>query len=394
MQGIKYRNVNDMTNPAVDNDVSKKEDLRFGFGANWTDYIDKHFSDERVAISQRHLLDFLKLDHLNNKTFLDIGCGSGLHSLAAWRSGAEQVVSFDYDQNSVVTTKKLHELSGSPKNWVVMQGSVLDEAFMDSLPKSDIVYSWGVLHHTGNMWKAIENAARCLHKSSVFYIALYSKDVYVDPPAEYWLKIKREYNLANPLKKIWMEWCYAWRDCIKGCLIRGKSPLAHMREYKFSRGMSYWHDVRDWLGGYPMEFASNKETEIFARKILKFELIHIKAGEGNTEFLFRPIGGINYWDDVILQSPLNRLHGPFNCIGGNAWQVNLPVLPKGIGEPGRFMLYENGSPLGWPNAPQSSIKGWGGGRYRIESDTLIFSTTDNSDPNEIGKIYEFRSDFV
>lgn len=383
-----------MTNMVMSNNVQKSEDLRFGFGANWADYIDKNFSDERVEISRRHLLAFLKLEDLKSKTFLDIGCGSGLHSLAAWRSGAERVVSFDYDQHSVATTKKLHELSGSPKNWVIMQGSVLDEAFMDSLPKSDIVYSWGVLHHTGNMWEAIKNAARCVHRSSVFYIALYSTDVYVDPPAEYWLKIKREYNFASPMKKIWMEWRYAWKDSIKGCLIRGKNPLAHMREYRLSRGMSYWHDVRDWLGGYPMEFAGNKETEIFARKELNLELIHIKAGEGNTEFLFRPVGETNYWDDAISKSPLIELQGPFQHISGNAWRVSLPVVNSGIGDARRFMLYENGSPLGWPNAPQSSIEGWGGGRYRVENDALIFSTSENSNPNEAGKVYQFRSNFA
>lgn len=383
-----------MTNTVVGNGAPEKEDLRFGFGANWADYIDKNFSDERVEISRRHLLGFLKLADLKGKTFLDIGCGSGLHSLAAWWSDAKQVVSFDYDQNSVATTKKLHELSGSPKNWIVMQGSVLDEAFMDSLPKSDIVYSWGVLHHTGSMWKAIENAARCVHKSSVFYIALYSADVYVDPPAEYWLKIKREYNFANPVKKILMEWRYAWRDSIRGCLIRGKSPFAHMRKYKLSRGMSYWHDVRDWLGGYPMEFAGNKETEVFARKKLNLELIHIKAGEGNTEFLFRPVGGTNYWDDVTSELPLNKLQGPFQRISGKAWRVDLPVSNDDIGEAARFMLYENGSPVGWPNAPLSSIEGLGGGRYRIEKGALIFSTTDNSDPNVTGKVYEFRSDLA
>ena len=384
-----------MTNTVIDtNNDFKKEDLRFGFGANWADYIDKNFSDERVDISQSHLLGFLKLGDLHGKTFLDIGCGSGLHSLAAWRAGAKQVVSFDYDVNSVSTTKKLHELSGNPANWAIMQGSVLDEKFMDSLPKSDIVYSWGVLHHTGSMWNAIENAARCLHESSIFYIALYSTDVYVDPPAEYWLKIKREYNFANHLKKLWMEWRYAWRDSIRGCLKQGKSPLTHMQEYKLSRGMSYWHDVRDWLGGYPMEFAGNKETEVFARKNLNLELIHIKAGEGNTEFLFRPIGGKNYWDDVTSQLSIKNIQGPFHHVIGKAWSVDLSSFKDSLGDIGSFMLYENGSPLGWPNASQLSIEVWGNGRYRVENDELIFSTTDNSDPNVTGKVYVFRANFA
>lgn len=387
--------MNEMTNTAVDTSKdSDKEDMRFGFGANWADYVEKNFSDERVEISQRHLLSFLKLDDLKGKTFLDIGCGSGLHSVAAWRAGATQVVSFDYDHNSVATTKKLHELSGSPKNWLVMQGSVLDEQFMETLPKSDIVYSWGVLHHTGSMWQAIENAARCLHETSVFYIALYSKDVYVDPPAEYWLKVKREYNLANPLKKLWMDWCYAWDATIKPALRNRKNPLVGMREYKKLRGMSYWHDIRDWLGGYPMEFAGNKETEVFGRERLGLELIHVKAGEGNTEYLFRPMGTHNYWDDVTSAFPITQLKGPFQHLNGKAWQADIKGLVASQGEAEKFMLYEDGSPVGWPNATQSSIEVWGGGRYRVEDGLLVFSTTDNSDPNIDEKKFEFRVDFA
>lgn len=371
---------------------TESDELRFGFGANWADYIEKNFSDERVEISRRHLLSMLKLHDLKGRSFLDIGCGSGLHSLAAWRSGAESVVSFDYDRNSVATTMKLHKLSGSPKNWKIMQGSVLDRRFMDSLPKSDIVYSWGVLHHTGSMWEAIENAARCMHEGSVFYIALYSKDVYVSPPFEYWLDVKRTYNHAGPIKKRWMEWCYAWRDSIRGHLIRGKNPLSYMKSYKQSRGMSYWHDVKDWLGGYPMEFAGNKETEVFGREKLGLELIHIKAGEGNTEFLFRNINARNYWDDVVKEVPLLTINGPFKHLSGHAWSASL--AEHSLGQSNNLMIYENGSPVGWPNAPRSSIEGWGRGRYAVEGTELIFSTTDNSDPNTTQKKYQFRANFA
>lgn len=370
---------------------SEKGELRFGFGANWADYIEKNLSDERVEISRRHLLSFLKLDNLKGKTFLDIGCGSGLHSLAAWRSGADQVVSFDYDENSVATTRKLYELSGSPKNWKIMQGSVLDKQFMASLPQSDIVYSWGVLHHTGSMWEAVKNAAGGLHKTSVFYIALYSKEAYVSPPYEYWLDIKREYNYAGPLKKLWMEWVYAWRNSIRG-LLRGKNPLAYIRAYKQSRGMSYWHDIRDWLGGYPMEFAGNKETELFGREKLGLELIHIKAGEGNTEFLFRPINSHNYWDEVVSNVPLQTLAGPFTHVSGFAYSAALPK--DALGQVEKFMLYEDNSPVGWPNSPRSSIEGWGRGRYNIEDSLLVFSATDNSDPNQTGKSYSYRCGFA
>lgn len=373
------------------NAAAAPDELRFGFGANWADYVEKNFSSERVEISKNHLLGFLKLDSLVGKTFLDIGCGSGLHSLAAWRAGAARVVSFDYDRNSVATTKKLHELSGGPDNWCVMHGSVLDKDFMNSLPKSDVVYSWGVLHHTGSMWEAVRNAASCLHDKSVFYIALYSKDAYVSPPYDYWLSVKREYNHAGVFKKKWMEWRYALND-LGPQVVRGKNPFAHIRNYKKTRGMSYWHDIKDWLGGYPMEFAGNKETEHFAREELGLELIFTKAGEGNTEFLFRPMHSSNYWDEVIERSVWNDLVGPYVHLSGHAWIADLPESPQGEGE--RLMLYEDSSPIGWPNASLAAIEKWGGGRYRIEGRKLIFSATDNTDPNRPGRIYGFRAGFV
>src|SRR5262245_33858198 len=129
--------------------------VRYGFGKNWAQFIDAHFDQERVDIAQQHLLAFLKLPDLAGKVFLDIGCGSGLHSLAAWRAGAREVISFDIDADSVQTTRQLRHWGGNPPNWCVRQGSVLDPEFLAGLPPADIVYSWGVLHHTGAMWDAV-----------------------------------------------------------------------------------------------------------------------------------------------------------------------------------------------------------------------------------------------
>ncbi|MGZ3275156.1 MAG: class I SAM-dependent methyltransferase, partial [Caulobacteraceae bacterium] len=136
-----------------------KDELRYGFGKNWAEFIKEKLSDEIVEDSRRHMAELLKSDSLKGKTFLDIGCGSGIHSLAALRMGAEKIISFDYDVDSVNTTKKVREWAGAPDNWTVFQGSVLDKSLMESIEKVDVVYSWGVLHHTGSMWEAIANAA-------------------------------------------------------------------------------------------------------------------------------------------------------------------------------------------------------------------------------------------
>jgi len=316
--------------------------MRYGFGKNWAEYIQKNLSEERVKIAQECLLNFLKLNDLSGKTILDIGCGSGIHSLAAYRAGARQIMSFDYDTESVNTTRKVREFAGNPQNWHIEQGSVLDRAFMDTLDRADIVYSWGVLHHTGQMWKAIENAASTLEEDGVFYIALYTSDVFLNPTPEYWLQVKQKYNRAGPIGKKWMEWGYAWRDTFRPNLLAGRNPFRKILEYKRSRGMSYWTDVKDWLGGWPMEFAGIAETKTSCSDILQLELLNIKAGEANTEYLFRKRGTKNYWEDVLKTLQIESLPGPFTHQTGHSWIAPLKHYAWAVIIINNLVVHESG----------------------------------------------------
>ena len=217
------------------------------------------------------------------------------------------------------------------------KGSVLDQEFINKLGKFDIVYSWGVLHHTGNMWEAIKLASSALKNNGVFYIALYSKDTYVQPPYQHWIEVKRNYNLSGPLTRIFMEISYAWKHAgIKQEVRNFRNPLTFMREYKKSRGMSFWHDVKDWLGGYPMEFAGNNETTNFCLNELGLELINQRAGAGNTEYLFRKVGEKNYWTDIETNMNKTELNGPFEHFKGFAWRIKIEVDKNS--DPEKFML--------------------------------------------------------
>ena len=371
-----------------------KEEMRYEFGANWSDYIRNYFSEERLEISKQHLLNFLKLNDLKGLSFLDIGCGSGMHSLGAIRSGADRVVSLDYDPDSVKTTEYLYQYAGSPNNWKIIQGSILDAEFIDSLGKFDVVYSWGVLHHTGDMWTAIEQAANTVNEDGVFYIALYTSDVYVDPPPEFWLKIKREYNNAGYLKRKLMELWYAF-DIFKRSSESIFQHISTIRNYKASRGMSYWTDIKDWLGGWPMEFAGIRETKDFCMNKLGLELLNINAGGGNTEYLFRRKGGSNYWEGVLSQHKEIKLSGPYEHVRGFSWAVKLPELiglSDNLENPKRstMMIYEDNIPMGFAHVPLHHIEIHGNSRYMHWNDKLYFSTTDNSDPNLNGREYTYR----
>lgn len=375
--------------------TAQDEKMRYGFGKNWADFVEKNLNEKTIETSRAHIASLLRTDNLAGKVFLDIGCGSGIHSLAALRMGAERIISFDYDQDSVATTQSVREWAGAPANWSVFQGSVLDKDLMRGLDKADIVYSWGVLHHTGSMWEAVENAAIPLKPDGVFYIALYSSDNYVDPTPEYWLDLKRRYNRAGPLRKSIMEWQYAYRYHIGPALRSGQNPLKTIREYgQGDRGMNYWTDVKDWLGGYPMEFAGLAETRAFVDQKLGLKLVNLLTGEGCAEYVFADPKANAFWGKVEAGRQQHPLTGPFASMGGSGYAAQTPDLATTADGPdtprrSRVMVYEDGQMLGLPHSSHDHIRKYGKGRFSHWGAEIFFSPLDDSDPNVNGRTYTY-----
>lgn len=262
---------------------------RFEFGKNWRQFLDT-LNDDRIERAEASLRRMLEVDTLAGKTFLDIGSGSGLFSLAARRLGAK-VFSFDFDPHSVGCTMELRRryFPESP-DWTIEEGSALDPEYIRSLGLFDIVYSWGVLHHTGQMWKGLENAQMAVKPGGKLFIAIYND---TGTQSQRWLRIKQIYNkLPKPLRPPYAAlMCLPDEARVLGRAVLDGKPGNYVRwwkEYGQRRGMSRWHDIVDWVGGLPYEYASPEEIFEFykARDFALTKLKCSRVGIGCNEFVF------------------------------------------------------------------------------------------------------------
>jgi ribosomal protein L11 methylase PrmA len=122
--------------------------LNFDFGGNWKAFSADRMDAERVRAAVQSLDELVGKQQIAGRSFLDIGCGSGLFSIAAAESGARTVRAFDVNETAVATSvanARSFLKSGVPAP-DFRQGSILDEEFLHNVGQHDVVYAWGSLH--------------------------------------------------------------------------------------------------------------------------------------------------------------------------------------------------------------------------------------------------------
>ena len=277
--------------------IEVAEGKRFQFGKNWERFL-KVLSGERILAATNALSAMLGLRDLHGCRFLDVGSGSGLSSLAAHQLGAE-VVAFDYDPTSVACTEELRRRYAQANlDWRVQQGSALDKAYLATLGQFDVVYSWGVLHHSGAMWPALENMVPLVRDGGRLFIAIYNDQ---GETSRRWLLIKQIYNqLPAPLAIAFGALVMGVRDLrfLAGDLLKLR-PGRYIRRWtqyatNSLRGMSRYHDMIDWVGGLPFEVAKPEAIILFFQA-RGFKLVNLRTcggGHGCNEFVFVRCSGL------------------------------------------------------------------------------------------------------
>jgi 2-polyprenyl-3-methyl-5-hydroxy-6-metoxy-1,4-benzoquinol methylase len=262
---------------------------RFGFGENWSRFLSL-LDEVRISRAEESLKRMLEVDTLEGRSFLDIGSGSGLFSLAARRLGA-RVHSFDYDPESVACTAQLRRRFFPEDDlWAVEEASALDRDYLHALGKFDIVYAWGVLHHTGDMWRAMENAQCAVAGGGKLFVAIYND---TGSQVARWKRIKKTYNrlprwFQPPFAAIVMAPSETKKLAIALLTLRLRDYFSSWTCYSERRGMSRWRDIIDWVGGYPYEVAKPEDVFEFCR-VRGFTLTKLRCGGvglGCNEFVF------------------------------------------------------------------------------------------------------------
>jgi 2-polyprenyl-6-hydroxyphenyl methylase/3-demethylubiquinone-9 3-methyltransferase len=264
------------------------EGQRFEFGKNWSRFL-THLNEERIAAAEESLQEMLEVTDLTGKRFLDIGCGSGLFSLAARRLGAF-VHSFDYDPQSVACTAELKRRY-FPEDvlWSIEEGSALDARYLAGLGQFDVAYSWGVLHHTGQMWKALDQVAPLVADEGKLFIAIYNDR---GGTSRRWAAVKRFYNgSSQPVRTLLVVTIGAWLQgrAALGRLARLQNPFPlTQRQAVRVRGMSAWHDLVDWVGGYPFEVAKPEQIlDFYRERGFVLQRLKTNGGSGCNEYVLQ-----------------------------------------------------------------------------------------------------------
>jgi len=292
------------------------DDISFSFGENWLNLIDS-LDQDTLDSAAADIKDWIDVSWIKNKNVIDIGSGSGLSSLSFKQAGCGDLTSIDVDPSSVSATLKLAQ--SHPvfiDSWNIQEASILNDPLIESLPKYDLVYSWGVLHHTGQMWRAIDNAAKLCKSGGLIWLSIYTGGHKYRED----LELKQAFNAADVDEK---------KQMIQAEILKEQMHLEQMGSNpedwnrKKERGMNVYNDIVDWLGGLPYEVARVSEMLVFFQQKRFVPLRVLEDGpRACSIYLFKKLSSKDFADCGHQTFIYNRTRSKFTTKRTIMQQIN------------------------------------------------------------------------
>jgi 2-polyprenyl-6-hydroxyphenyl methylase/3-demethylubiquinone-9 3-methyltransferase len=255
----------------------------FAFGKNWQNYARYALTRARIEHARQAFQKLYASIDLHGKTFLDIGFGQGLALFFAREMGAD-VLGIDSDADNLVSCQHTSVFFQDQQIPHIRVASILDPAFVqEQLQRGqcDIVHAWGVLHHTGDMWQALYHAIQLVKDGGYLMIAIYN--AHWSSPI--WRLIKWSYNYAPDIvQQMLIVLFYPIIYCAKW-IVTGTNPK------RKERGMDFFYDVVDWVGGYPYEYASIEtiQQHMCQQNFTCIRVIPAQVPTGCNQFVFKKL---------------------------------------------------------------------------------------------------------
>jgi len=220
----------------------------------------KEYFDEvekRKYFVEPHIPSFAQFDKWKGKKVLEVGCGIGTDTINFARAGAS-VTAVDLSDDSLSLARERAKVFGLDQQIRFYQGNAEELGTVVPIESFDLVYSFGVIHHTPNPSNAIAQLRRYMTASSELRLMLYAKNS--------WKNIMIEMGLDQPEAQSGCPVAFTYTEDELKDLLQGFTVLElkqdHIFPFVVEKYVKYEYEIVPWFASMPKNMFAALEKKL------------------------------------------------------------------------------------------------------------------------------------